>query len=45
MHKKNVTFELPSHLTLYAPDCYNKLGTFAQMNPPFLHYGITTDYG
>jgi dihydroorotase len=35
MHKKNVTFEItPQHLTLYAPDCYNKLGTFAQMNPP-----------
>ena len=35
MHKKNVTFETtPQHLTLYAPDCYNKLGTYAQMNPP-----------
>jgi len=35
MHKKNVTFETtPQHLTLYAPDCYNDLGTFAQMNPP-----------
>ncbi|MDC1096536.1 dihydroorotase [Pelagibacteraceae bacterium] len=35
MHKKNVTFEItPQHLTLYAPDCYNKLGTYAQMNPP-----------
>jgi len=35
MHKKNVTFEItPQHLTLYAPDCYNKLGAFAQMNPP-----------
>ena len=35
MHKKNVTFEItPQHLTLYAPDCYDKLGTFAQMNPP-----------
>jgi dihydroorotase len=35
MHKKNVTFEItPQHLTMYAPDCYNKLGTFAQMNPP-----------
>ena len=35
MHKKNVTFETtPLHLTLYAPDCYDKLGTYAQMNPP-----------
>jgi len=35
MHKKNVTFEItPQHLSMYAPDCYNKLGTFAQMNPP-----------
>ena len=35
MHKKNVTFETtPQHLTLYAPDCYEKLGNYAQMNPP-----------
>jgi dihydroorotase len=35
MHKKNITFETtPQHLTLYAPDCYNRLGTYAQMNPP-----------
>ena len=35
MHKKNVTFEItPQHLTLYAPSCYDKLGTYAQMNPP-----------
>jgi dihydroorotase len=35
MHKKNVTFEItPQHLTLYAPDCYDKLGAYAQMNPP-----------
>ena len=35
MHKKNVTFEItPQHLTLYAPDCYDKLGSYAQMNPP-----------
>jgi dihydroorotase len=35
MHKKNITFETtPQHLTLYAPDCYDKLGTYAQMNPP-----------
>ncbi len=25
---------LPNHLTLHAPDCYNRLGTYAQMNPP-----------
>ena len=35
MHKKNVTFETtPQHLTMYAPDCYEKLGAYAQMNPP-----------
>ena len=35
MHKKNVTFETtPQHLSMYAPDCYEKLGTYAQMNPP-----------
>ena len=29
------TFETtPQHLTLSAPDCYDRLGTFAQMNPP-----------
>jgi len=34
-HKKNVTFETtPQHLTLFAPDCYDQLGTYAQMNPP-----------
>ena len=27
-HKGNITFEItPQHLTLYAPDCYDKLGT------------------
>jgi dihydroorotase len=25
---------LPNHLTLCAPDCYDRLGTYAQMNPP-----------
>jgi dihydroorotase len=35
MHKKNVTFETtPQHLTIFAPDCYDNLGTYAQMNPP-----------
>ncbi len=24
----------PHHLTLHAPDCYQRLGTYAQMNPP-----------
>ena len=35
MHKKNVTFEILLSIYLsYAPDCYDKLGTYAQMNPP-----------
>lgn len=25
---------LPQHLTLYAPDCYDRLGSYAQQNPP-----------
>ncbi len=25
---------LPNHLTFWAPDCYDKLGTYAQQNPP-----------
>ena len=34
-HKGNITFEItPQHLTIYAPDCYENLGTYAQMNPP-----------
>ena len=34
-YKGNVTFEItPQHLTLSAPECYEKLGTLAQMNPP-----------
>ena len=24
----------PQHLTLHSPDCYKRLGTYAQMNPP-----------
>ena len=33
--KENVTFEItPQHLTLFAPNCYEKLKTFCQMNPP-----------
>lgn len=34
-HKPLVTVEvLPQHLTLFAPDCYERLGTLAQQNPP-----------
>jgi len=34
-HKHLATMEvLPQHLTLCAPECYEYLGTFAQMNPP-----------
>jgi len=34
-HKDVASAEVtPHHLTLEAPDCYRRLGTFAQMNPP-----------
>ena len=35
-HRKDwATCEVtPNHLTLVAPDCYERLGAFAQMNPP-----------
>lgn len=34
-HKDIATVEVtPQHLTLEAPDCYDRLGTLAQMNPP-----------
>jgi dihydroorotase len=34
-HKDVASVEAtPHHLTLEAPDCYERLGTFAQMNPP-----------
>ncbi|PXW23952.1 dihydroorotase [Paraburkholderia caballeronis] len=34
-HRNRVTVEvLPHHLTLCAPECYERLGTLAQMNPP-----------
>jgi dihydroorotase len=34
-NKDLVTCEAtPHHLTLHAPDCYDRLGTYAQMNPP-----------
>ncbi len=35
LHKDLITVEVtPQHLTLAAPECYERLGTFAQMNPP-----------
>ena len=52
-HKGKITFEItPQHLTIYAPDCYNKLGTYAQMNPPIrdkshydrLWYGVKNNF-
>ncbi|MBI3446525.1 MAG: dihydroorotase [Magnetospirillum sp.] len=34
-HKDLATVETtPQHLTLAAPECYERLGTYAQMNPP-----------
>lgn len=34
-HKDIATVEVtPQHLTLAAPECYDRLGTLAQMNPP-----------
>ncbi len=34
-HKEWATVEVtPHHLTLVAPECYEQLGTYAQMNPP-----------
>lgn len=34
-HKTWATVEVtPHHLTLVAPECYERLGTYAQMNPP-----------
>ena len=34
-HKDIASVEVtPQHLTLFAPDCYEKYGSFAQMNPP-----------
>ncbi len=34
-HKSWASVEVtPHHLTLEAPDCYTRLGTYAQMNPP-----------
>ncbi|MEW8624702.1 MAG: dihydroorotase [Candidatus Thiodiazotropha sp.] len=34
-HKRRVTVEVtPHHLTMHAPECYGRLGSLAQMNPP-----------
>jgi dihydroorotase len=52
-HKGNISFEVtPQHLTLTAPECYEKLGTYAQMNPPIrdkthydrLWYGVKNNF-
>jgi len=52
-NKGNITFEItPQHLTFYAPDCYDRLGSYAQMNPPIrdkshydrLWYAIRNNY-
>ncbi len=34
-HKRTASVEVtPQHLTLAAPECYRRLGAYAQMNPP-----------
>ncbi|MCW5771608.1 MAG: dihydroorotase [Rhodospirillaceae bacterium] len=39
-HKDIASVETtPQHLTLAAPECYERLGTFAQMNPPIRDAG------
>ena len=52
-NKGNITFEItPQHLTFYAPDCYDRLGSYAQMNPAIrdkshydrLWYAIRNNY-
>ncbi len=52
-NKGLITFEItPQHLTLISPDCYQNLGTYAQMNPPIrgkphydrLWYAIRNNY-
>ena len=52
-HKGNISFEItPQHLTLSSPECYEKLGTYAQMNPPIrekihqdrLWYAVRNDF-
>jgi dihydroorotase len=45
-HKDVATVECtPQHLTLEAPDCYERLGAFAQMNPPIRDARTAPDYG
>jgi dihydroorotase len=40
VHKDVATAEAtPAHLTLQAPDCYERLGTLAQLNPPIRDAG------
>ncbi|WP_246797344.1 dihydroorotase [Burkholderia perseverans] len=35
LHRRQVSVEVtPHHLTLVAPECYERLGSLAQMNPP-----------
>ena len=52
-NKGLITFEItPQHLTIYSPDCYKNLGTYAQMNPPIrdkshydrLWYAVRNNY-
>ncbi len=52
-NKGIISFEItPQHLTLYSPDCYEKIGTYAQMNPPIrgkehydrLWYAVKNNY-
>ncbi len=39
-NKSIATVEVtPQHLSLFAPDCYQRLGTYAQMNPPIREAG------
>lgn len=39
-HKDVASAEVtPTHLTLAAPECYDRLGTFAQLNPPIRDAG------
>ncbi len=39
-HKDVATVEVtPQHLTLAGPECYDRLGNFAQMNPPIRDQG------
>lgn len=47
-HKAVATVEVtPQHLTLFAPDCYERLGNYAQMNPPIrdIHHQAGLWYG